>query len=46
MRKKRKRARLRRMGLTVFLVVLLLAGLSVVAVWKGFVVKNVNVEGN
>ena len=46
MRKKRKKARIRRMGLTIFLVILLLAALGTVMAWKVFVVKHVEVEGN
>ena len=46
MRKKRRRARLKRTGLTIFLVLLLLAALGTVMVWKVFVVKEVEVEGN
>lgn len=46
MRKKRRRAHLKRMGLTIFLVLLLLAALGTVMAWKVFVVKHVEVEGN
>lgn len=46
MRKKRKKVRFKRMGLTIFLVLLLLAALGTVMVWKVFVVKKVEVEGN
>lgn len=46
MRKKRKTARFKRMGFTIFLVLLLLAALGTVMVWKVFVVKHVEVKGN
>lgn len=46
MRKKRRNAQHRRVGLTIFLVILLLAALGTVMVWKVFVVKNVEVVGN
>jgi cell division protein FtsQ len=46
MRKKRRKARLRKMTLTVLPVVVLLIALGAVMVWKVFVVKNVEVVGN
>lgn len=46
MREKRRRQKKRKILVSMFLAVLLTAGLSALIVWKGFTVKEIIVEGN